>query len=116
MTTRAARKSTSARTLFGSARALGQTRCTGAGSGSNSVSASMQSHEDAQLAQAGAAALSEPFACGHNAAWRGAQPLSDFLVVRETSAGAGVAFGFGCIDEHEIEASIARLGRALRRE
>jgi GntR family transcriptional regulator / MocR family aminotransferase len=41
----------------------------------------------------------------------GAQPVSDFLIDRETTA--GVVFGFGCIDEAQIEGSIARLSHAL---
>ncbi|WP_206956781.1 MocR-like pyridoxine biosynthesis transcription factor PdxR [Trinickia acidisoli] len=45
----------------------------------------------------------------------GAQPVSDFLVERERAAGTGIAFGFGCIDAEEIEASIAGLARALHR-
>jgi len=45
----------------------------------------------------------------------GAQPVSDFLIDRETAArgGSGIVFGFGCIDEPQIEGSIARLSRAL---
>jgi GntR family transcriptional regulator/MocR family aminotransferase len=45
----------------------------------------------------------------------GAQPVSDFLIDRETGArgGSGIVFGFGCIDEPQIEGSIARLSRAL---
>jgi GntR family transcriptional regulator/MocR family aminotransferase len=42
----------------------------------------------------------------------GAQPVSDFLIDRET--GAGVVFGFGCIDEAQIEGPIARLSQALK--
>lgn len=45
----------------------------------------------------------------------GAQPLGDFLIERETAAGTGIAFGFGCIDEAEIDASIGRLSRAMSR-
>lgn len=41
----------------------------------------------------------------------GAQPVSDFLIDREITA--GVVFGFGCIDEAQIEGSIARLSHAL---
>ncbi|HTH73470.1 MAG TPA: PLP-dependent aminotransferase family protein [Trinickia sp.] len=43
----------------------------------------------------------------------GAQPVSDFLFERESSTGAGIAFGFGCIDEPDIERSIKRFSRAL---
>lgn len=45
----------------------------------------------------------------------GSQPVSDFLVERESTAGAGIAFGFGCIDEADIERSIKRFSRALSR-
>jgi GntR family transcriptional regulator/MocR family aminotransferase len=47
----------------------------------------------------------------------GAQPLSDFLIDRENTAGAnaGIVFGFGCIDTAQIEGSIAQLSRALDR-
>lgn len=45
----------------------------------------------------------------------GAQPDSDFLIERASSAGAGIAFGFGCIDEPDIERSIKALSRALSR-
>ena len=45
----------------------------------------------------------------------GAQPVSDFLIDRETAArtGSGIVFGFGRIDEAQIEGLIARLARAL---
>ncbi|MGN6317707.1 MocR-like pyridoxine biosynthesis transcription factor PdxR [Trinickia sp.] len=45
----------------------------------------------------------------------GAQPVGDFLVEREPTAGTGLAFGFGCIDEPDIERSIKALSRALNR-
>ena len=45
----------------------------------------------------------------------GAQPLSDFLIEPETAAATGIAFGFGCIDEAEIDASIEQLARAMNR-
>ncbi|PMS21979.1 GntR family transcriptional regulator [Trinickia dabaoshanensis] len=49
----------------------------------------------------------------------GAQTSGDFLLGRDASAGpaadAGIAFGFGCIDEDEIEASIARFAHAMAR-
>jgi GntR family transcriptional regulator/MocR family aminotransferase len=45
----------------------------------------------------------------------GAQPVSDFLIDREITAGAGsgIVFGFGRIDEAQIEGSIVQLSRAL---
>jgi GntR family transcriptional regulator/MocR family aminotransferase len=47
----------------------------------------------------------------------GARDAGAFLLARRAgaSSGAGIAFGFGCIDEEEIEASIARLARAIGR-
>ncbi|KAA0080986.1 MocR-like pyridoxine biosynthesis transcription factor PdxR [Trinickia soli] len=45
----------------------------------------------------------------------GAQPVSDFLVQRESSIGDGIAFGFGALDELEIKRSIRALARALKR-
>ena len=45
----------------------------------------------------------------------GAQPLSDFLIEPETAAATGIAFGFGCIDEAQIDASIEQLARAMNR-
>lgn len=42
----------------------------------------------------------------------GAQQASDFLIDRQ-AAGAGMAFGFGCIDEADIERAIGRFARAL---
>ncbi|WP_116140903.1 PLP-dependent aminotransferase family protein [Trinickia diaoshuihuensis] len=47
----------------------------------------------------------------------GAQAAGDFLLERQAPAplGAGIAFGFGRIDEDEIEASIAHLARAIQR-
>ncbi|MGG1948470.1 PLP-dependent aminotransferase family protein [Trinickia sp. NRRL B-1857] len=47
----------------------------------------------------------------------GARDAGSFLLERRASASAsaGIAFGFGCIDEEEIEASIARLARAIGR-
>lgn len=46
----------------------------------------------------------------------GAQPIGDFLIERNSTAATGLAFGFGCIDEAEIDASIGRLSRALNRD
>ncbi|HVW53413.1 MAG TPA: PLP-dependent aminotransferase family protein [Trinickia sp.] len=48
----------------------------------------------------------------HHAA--GAQPAGDFLLDRQRTFDSGIAFGFGYIDEAEIEGSIAQLARALQ--
>lgn len=44
----------------------------------------------------------------------GAQPTSDFLIDRQTTGASGIAFGFGCIDEADIERAILRFASALR--